>query len=470
MTIAEQALVVHAYCTAGESGAGWRAPAGRLWASFAALGEVTELVAGTPARVPAALAPGDDFTLLATGTIDRPGVYQAVLYREHDVVGLMAVLAPEGGRPWAELDAEWPAGAAGTLGTVRVYAGVCDRIVPGVVRAEFPEEQVRGPARPFDEGVAVWELAERRHDDRPPTRRLVMLTGRRREQDMYAWVWQVPGRVELRPFARYLLGAAKVRHASWVLHRSSRHRQVSRTVDDATDHLVGLIDAPAIGTAELSAGQARLAQAVGGTAGLVAALRDLSRMRISVGVATGRMTDALPRGRRFLESDAVLARVLQEQLDVDIGYLRATRESAAEVGRSARTVIGERIAGRARRLTVLQTSFLGALLMALAVIQALEYQVPLPGRLDAPLVAALAALALALPAVTERAGELDAFDRMSCALLGGAAAWLGWSALSLSRAVPPPPPLEAVLAWIAGSGITLVVLRVLVPRGKEGRP
>lgn len=62
MTIAEQALVVHAYCTVGESGAGWRAPAERLWASFAELGEVTELVAGTPARVPAALAPGDDFT------------------------------------------------------------------------------------------------------------------------------------------------------------------------------------------------------------------------------------------------------------------------------------------------------------------------------------------------------------------------------------------------------------------------
>ncbi|MFF0771622.1 CATRA conflict system CASPASE/TPR repeat-associated protein [Nonomuraea wenchangensis] len=486
MTISEQALVIHAYCAVGVSGAAWRAPAERLWAAFAELGEVAELVTGTPAEVPAALAAGEDFTVLATGEIKRPGVYQAVLYREHDVVGLMALLSPVGGRPWTELDEQWPRNATGTLGTVRVYLGVCDRIGAGAARRGFPGEQALwdDPAHPFDDDIAVWELEETPNAGRPSTRRLAVLTRADRERGMYAWLWPVPERLTLRPFARYLLAAAKARHASWVLRGSSWFRRASRTVDGATDHLVRLLDATGrqrVGMAALSEGQTHLALAVNSTAGLVAALRDLRQMRVSVRIAAGQMADALPEGRPLLERDRLLTAVLRQQLEADIGYLRATRDSAADVARSARVVITERLAERARRLTILQTSFLGSLLMALAVVQALEYQVPLPRRLDAPLVAALAALALALPAITERAGELtapDAFDRISCALFGGALAWLAWSALSLGRGIPPPPPVQTVPAAIAGAVAALLAPHVTVTllrarderRRKEGTP
>ncbi|GAB3988972.1 hypothetical protein GCM10029978_112760 [Actinoallomurus acanthiterrae] len=477
----EQALLVHAFCGVGEPTGRWRRSAERLWAAFAALGETRGLVAGTSADVPSDLRPGDEFTVLATCGVDRPGVYQAVLYQEHDVVGFMAVLSPEAAREWRELDEEWPRDATGDLGTVRIFLGVSDRPLDEPVGGRLAREDapVGTPFRRED-GIVLWELPEGRIPGRPPVRRLAMLTDDAHERDMYAWAWTTGERVTLQPLARYLLSAAKIRHATWVRNRSLWFREAGRRVDAATDRLVGMLDRSehtASGLAELTEGQAELAGAVNSTAGLVAALRDLRKMRISAKIAADQMnatvTAGAPSRDTFLDRDQRIHCILDQQLGADIGYLEATLESAVQVGQAARAVITERLAEHSRRLTVLQTSLLGTLLMALAVVQALQYKVPLPRRLHAPLIAVLAGLAFALPLVAERLGHtnrLGGFERIAGTLAGGTLGWLGWSAISL-RGGAPPSFAQSLAASVlaAGAGLLVIELAAYVFRTRGGR-
>jgi hypothetical protein len=71
---------------------------------------------------------------------------------------------------------------------------------------------------------------------------------------------------------------------------------------------------------------------------------------------------------------------------------RNPRRPRAVLGHRGVTV--SRLNLREQRLALLQTAFLGALLMGLAVVQALSHHVPAPGYLHAPLIAFFSVLAL----------------------------------------------------------------------------
>jgi hypothetical protein len=113
---------------------------------------------------------------------------------------------------------------------------------------------------------------------------------------------------------------------------------------------------------------------------------------------------------------------------------------------------------RAERLGVLQASIVGALLMALAAVQALEYRLPLPARLEAPLIAVLSALALTLPTVAIRLSRqapdpapLGLAGHIGSALVGAS---MGWLVESLATCLRHEPPAAVwTMAWAAAGGV-----------------
>ncbi|GAA3446050.1 CATRA conflict system CASPASE/TPR repeat-associated protein [Planomonospora venezuelensis] len=470
--IREQALLVHAFTAVGDDGDSWREPVRRLWQIFLDLGEARAISPHTALDVPAELPPAGRFTVLTAAEIPGRGTYQAVLYREHDVIGLMVMLAAEEAKGWDFLDGQWPHEASGGLGTARIHLGVTvpRRLRLRRTRDVLPDRLGPGPVWSRG-GITVRELPSARAPRRPATRRLVVLAEPGDEEEMYTWTWS-SGAAELRPFGRYLLHSAKMRWAWWLILNEDRFRRVSVEVDTLTDRLAGLLhDAAARGgrvtTAELAHGQAAVVSAVSGNAGLVTALRDLRTIRLSVKIAAENMRAAIREDAAagtFLDHDRRLSDRLAEQLDADIVYVEATRDSATDVAQAARTMIEERLRHREQRLTLLQASLLGALLMALGAIQSLDYRVPLPSRSQAPVIVLLAALALTAPPIVHRfassPARLNATDRILTALSGGALGWFACSVATYGSGRPPLPPVQALAASSAGAALLLVTLHL----------
>src|SRR5205823_6139030 len=117
---------------------------------------------------------------------------------------------------------------------------------------------------------------------------------------------------------------------------------------------------------------------------------------------------------------------------------------AAHVETMVRDQISERQRGYAQQVTLIQTSVLGSIIMALTAISAFAYTVPVPNALRGPLVCLLAALALVLPGAAVRwtrgVGD-DApwpgVNLVGGSLLGAATTWLGLSIVFLHHRTGP---------------------------------
>src|SRR5262249_37832727 len=148
--------------------------------------------------------------------------------------------------------------------------------------------------------------------------------------------------------------------------------------------------------------------------------------------ALGDATGSAPAGPPALDRE--LAGWLREQLRTEETYLDSAHRRVHEVGRLAGTVIDQRQRQRQERLTLLQTSILGALRMALAAIQSLPYKTPLPGPLVAPVIGVLGTIALLLPSAVLRwpGGAAKPRHRWVVAAAGGLmGATLGWLGATL---------------------------------------
>src|SRR5690606_29013039 len=116
---------------------------------------------------------------------------------------------------------------------------------------------------------------------------------------------------------------------------------------------------------------------------------------------------------RTLDSDEECRARLTAALDDDLAYLSVAREQVAEAARVAAESAAQRLQSHQQHLTLIQTTVIGALLMTLTAVQALEYRLPLPGRLHAPLITTLGSLGLGLPLLVLRRWRAGAGGRLS---------------------------------------------------------
>lgn len=184
-----------------------------------------------------------------------PGVFQAILRREHDVICLSGMIAPpeQDDVSWTELDCLWNlvCGAVpdSLLGAARLYLAKLAPTAPqstAVATAELAERvRVELPDAPdageFDDrgvttraGFAVWEAGSR--DDARLERRVVVVAPTDRDAELSAWTWS-RGDEELTPFPWYLLHAAKLRFHLRVWAGGEYLREQRHRLDEATNAL-----------------------------------------------------------------------------------------------------------------------------------------------------------------------------------------------------------------------------------------
>jgi hypothetical protein len=511
-----QALLAYAFARADgpHAAAGW-AHLQALWeACRRQLGMDAEVPGLAPVTLPASAAdvPARPGLVAACQRPGDDGVWQAFARREHDAACLAVLLAPgpagTAGRPgaapgsWAELEQRWQAlqpagGPPDLLGQAVVLIGLAPA---GGAAASAPEpadlsglvrQAVAGPTTPgwwrhpaaTPHPFTLWE-ASASADDGRPARRVVVLAPEAAEDAAYRWVW-TSGDGELAPLGRYLLHAAKLRHQLRVFDDGRSFRRIHAEVEAAIDELLRFhlaADPAAVPVARLLDARARLAGVQAGTAGLVAASTRLREIARTVDIARTNMAalsaSTGPPGPSagLFADDRALAAWFADRLADEQVYLDAARERAREVADVTAAVVDQRLAERQEatrrhqeRGTLLQTSVLGALLMALAAVQALGYQLRVvPGAAQAPLIVLLAALALALPSWALRlhpeardGAPLGAADHVMVGAVGAAAGWLAlaWAASLHHWALGPG---WALLAAAGGAALT-VVTTILVP-------
>ncbi|MEY9927490.1 alpha-D-ribose 1-methylphosphonate 5-triphosphate synthase subunit PhnG [Catenulispora sp. GP43] len=412
----------------------------QLWEACGALGLTRGLDGGSapddiPESLPAAV---DGFRLMAGRGAEGPDTLQAFVYRLHDVVGFSLMLSYVEPVPWRDLDELWSASApvpgddVDVLGFIRLYRAVSTstaRRSRGRHRTEddlrqaFPDAGSsrlvwRGPQTLADATTApspvlVWEAAPESASRLAPERSLAVVAEPSAgvpdpEPAVDAWTWSATGAPELAPLGRALLHAAKIRYEARVLRADDRFRADRAEAEQHVDSLVQLMAAPATDVSTLLAVQRELGVLEAGATGLITARTRLRAMRRAVTIADQNLVDALGAddgdggGRggghgAVLGRDRETARWVTRQIDADEDYLAATSERVREIAASVSSAVRERQDRRREQVTVLQGSFLGAVIMALTAVQALGYHVPVRASVQPALIAFLAATALVLP-------------------------------------------------------------------------
>jgi hypothetical protein len=308
----------------------------------------------------------------------------------------------------------------------------------------------------------------------------VVVAPRKQEAALDAWAW-TRGDGDLPLFGRYLLHAAKIRYELRVHAGGDALRRLRRQADERVDELLNLLgredgtgSVPASGE-QLTAASARLMAVQAGSAGLVHAVTQLREMRRTVQIAAANMAAALgpdasdsqvadANSSGPLADDLGLAAWFSRQLDDDALYLEAARERTLDVATVTASVVQHRIQQRQERLqqrqeaarrrqerfNLLQTAVIGAVIIVLTAVLALGYQVPLPGPVKAPVIAALGAIVLLLVSI---------FLRLALSSDREPMAWLSYASVGLT---------VAALAWLADTSISREVFHSRVAPGTTG--
>ncbi|QDQ15514.1 CATRA conflict system CASPASE/TPR repeat-associated protein [Streptomyces spectabilis] len=457
--VVRRALLLHVFYGVDRAGLGARVPqVQRVWDDCGRLG----LHAAVPGEalldeVPAIGGPAPRYRVLAARQQMGGGLRQALLFQAHDVVGITLLLAPEQESGWESLERLVSWACPGSLGSVQVLLGLGagalfaadggDVVVPevaGEVGGLFPGRRPGAPHR-TRQGFALWEVPGAVAP--AVRRRFVALAPVARERQLDAFAWHARDR--LAPLTRYALHAAKLRYERAVLDRSrhgelrDRAGEAVRRASEVTARLLGG-DRPAL--REVLDARVVLVALRTDAQGLIVAAARLRMLRRTVEIARDNLVAAVPGEcdpapdaalpeASPIAGDLLLGERLRQDVDDELEYLQATIEASAEVSREALAATDLHLADHRQSLTLLQTSFIGALLMGLAAVQAFGYRVPVPGPVQAPVIALLAALALTLP-VTVIAWSRSTVRTGSCAvlhhvLLGAVGASVGWVAASL---------------------------------------
>ncbi|MET9878803.1 CATRA conflict system CASPASE/TPR repeat-associated protein [Actinacidiphila glaucinigra] len=479
----------------------------RLWDACGLLG-ITEAFGGLPSREEHALesdAVAAEFTILeAAKREDGPGIHAAFRFAEHDVRGLVALLAPNdldtGLGQWNTLLDQWSAALSaagvtdpppdGILGEFRVFTALHPA---GTPRSQPPvAESVRRYAPPSgadddtwwrghdvtEHGFSVWRTGP--GDPRDVVTDFCVLAPLRAEGALDEWVWAREGENGLRPLTRYLMHAAKAGYEARRYHTLASEKPLHKrraASDQESRALLRALQPGASGEPvslkDVLAAAAMLDQTQLGPHGTLWTItqhRDLAR---TVNIAVTNMRRHTPRLRRvgagpsWPERDLAAAENLIAQVQNDLEYLSTARERA-EAARTAATAVTDRALNEYRnRLSLVQTSTLGSLLTALTVVQTLDYDLPLPKAAQLPTILVLAAVALLLPLAVLRQAAVSAaslpyrwIDSAAAGLLGSSVCWLALTLWRLHLGHAPPAPVMTVSACAAvGLAVTAAVHR-----------
>lgn len=430
---------------------------------------------------------------------DTDGFRQVLVRQVHDVVALSVAVEPHGGDAsvWSRLDQWWdtvdrPAGPdAVVVGTVRISEGLlaADESESAVLADRFRTDAPGARSEPtwrttgtiVVEGVTAWETGDS-HDHRP-IRRLLVLGAPQHEKALGDVVWSTGGRA-LTPFTRYLLHTAKHRYQRRVWNAAadsvrSSYRDLDIAADALADKMTGV---QSLRHEETGA----LVTDCGDVDHRVLAVRrtevDLRMMRRTVDIAIDNREAALPPpqpvGGLFADDTASAVR-FRTLLDDEIHAAETARTAARDVVATVRLAAerhGEDLRqsreDQRRSFELLQATAIGSLLMLLAVIQALEYKLPLPLEAQLPLIATITGAALVLGLALVHRHDQDHPDREHRTRLayigsaGAAAAALGWLTDALIRtqvaavgADPVWTPLAVVGAGLTGAWVVWAMTR-----------
>ncbi|MFI5530853.1 CATRA conflict system CASPASE/TPR repeat-associated protein [Kitasatospora sp. NPDC051853] len=464
---------------------------------------MTQPLLGLPLEVPEQL-PGEgerpgSFRALAGRK--RPGTagpaQQALCYVQHDVVGVVVLLATAPGEPWTRAERDWQAAVArhgggaagdpapdGVLGTAVVHRVVTDAAAPATLLREAGMRvgftTAVGVAVPTARALQLPDAQGEFLVFSPPaestggrSRRLAVLAARADEGLLDSWIWS-HGATEataLRPTGlhRYLLQSAKL-HDQYLAFadRQAGFRAHRDLVDRLTDRMVGLCAEPTRdGTshraAQFLALENALAELQQAADTLLTYRTRLERFRRQAELAAANADLAVPPvagaplGGLFAE-DTALRGWLLRQTEHDAEDFRLVGDRADTVVRNATALVQQRLHQRQQQLTLLQTSVLGGVLMVLAAVQALDYRPPLPGPFHGPVIALLGALATVLPGSvlrwareTGRRARPSLTDRLAMTALGACTGWLAATAVSSWHTAAPAPPAWSLPAAALGA-------------------
>jgi len=278
---------------------------------------------------------------------------------------LQAARLPPGRRlGWAEFAQLWTqasmTGDNAVLGEARLFVARAPSSVTASVAATEELGRALEPLLPYREdrprdwwrwgatttaGCAVWDT---RLAESVGTREIVLISASDRDTEFSAWSWS-DGTIDLPPFARYLMEAAKLRYRARLLN-SRHHQQHSGDIDrvlaelgvaptpgaphtDKTELLrsrLSLLRTEENRLTALEAKQRRLHQ-------------EISMIRDNLREAAGRDGDL-----GMFAEDLAQARWLIEHLDRDLSYLRMDLDGAARI----RSVAAEELREFQQPLTV----------------------------------------------------------------------------------------------------------------------
>jgi predicted nucleotide-binding protein len=344
----------------------------RLWSACSTQLKMTEPIPGIPRLV---LLPERREELPPEGIVaaqETPyGDRAAVLRRVGDVLNLSVALlqpAPPGLSPQSNarltrLQAAWlpPVGpmrwkdfaqiwalASGTndnavLGEARLFRAHAPSSVTGTVEAKAELGDALAPLLPYSDdrprnwcqcgvtttaGFAVWDT---QLEDSIGTREIVLISASDRDAEFIAWSWS-DGRPGLPPFAWYLMEAAKLRYHARLLN-SHPHRPRSGDISRA---LAELGVAPVPGTPHPNKTEflrSRLSRLRTEESRLIELEAEQRRLHQEISMIRDNLREAAgPDGDQgMFAEDLAQARLLIENLDRDLGYLRQELDGAARI-------------------------------------------------------------------------------------------------------------------------------------------
>lgn len=326
-TLIDQELVVHVFApTDGPNAVRAEGEIRQIWQRCHDVLGMTAPIANT--HLPSLLPRQLDRSGEPVAACEHPeGEYQAIMRRVQDVMNISVVLAGPSG--WARLDRQWrdlaAGGTSGQLGVVTVFQAKHRGDLEAnaqVVRAALP---------PGDEGSYWWRRVqfsphgftcwETSPDDERADRRIVVVAPDGQDAELSAWTWS-RGDVELPPFARYLMHAAKLRYQARLRGTS----QPFAALLDRVSAQVDVLSRPGAGPLDLSglrAAETKLAASAG----------TVRAMRRTVEIAVGNMTNVL---NQPLTTDRLLGEWLSVQLADDAEYLDTALQTVRDVVASQR--------------------------------------------------------------------------------------------------------------------------------------
>lgn len=225
---------------------------------------------GLPARLPVTaeeLIPGDGMLAAQERPTEDPGgdVYQAVLYRTHDLLCLTVMMAPADERPSSEPDDSWPrlgerwgsiAGdlPAAMVGAARVWQGhvhgpdhACGTAW-GELAALYLDVLSTRNGTPVREqhgiatrgGLMLWEQST--GDDDRAKREFLVFAAQDKDRELSTYTWQ-RNDLAMPALARYLAHAAKVRYQRRVWAGGDQARMLINQVSAQAHDLILRVEA-----------------------------------------------------------------------------------------------------------------------------------------------------------------------------------------------------------------------------------